>query len=160
MKKKNIYIALTILTCLILSGMACDDGSPTATVSQNNDQTAEKARFLLVCDGYSYPSGNVSGNTAGMTFSARSTPSGVSYSARQISAAPNGKLFFRSPIQEKGAPVRMEPQCGTYEITVNQYGEPIFYTDSFKYSGEKLILITQGFGWRLYITTEPWGVVE
>jgi len=47
-----------------------------------------------------------------------------------------------------------KPQCGIYEISIFEYGEPVFYSNNFRYSGEDFVEIARGSGWEAVITRE------
>ena len=87
--------------------------------------------------------------------------SGVMIEIKKISADDNNQYFapnYDEPGVTANTPVdevpRTLPQWGVYEIKISSYGEPLFFTNSFKYSGEEIVKITDGNGWALFVTTK------
>jgi len=152
---KWLLITPVIFTVFILAGCDSEPENIGKTQAEPNGVPKKYARFYKFEDAFFNKSGGEISHVLGPAGTIYGTPSGIKLSIKQLSVDPEGKVFGPNPLQS-GDEVRLIPQCGIYEITVTDHGEPVFCTNNFKYSGEDFIEVARGIGWSVYITTENW----
>lgn len=156
---KKYYLSIIALS-VVLFGFGCDSQGDTSAAEVGD---ADKyARIILITDGLK----NFSSDLACIMGSEKMTPfffpdTGISFQFKKISADENNQHFAPNysapgvtPTTEIEDVPRTLPQWGVYEIKVLLYGEPVYTTNTFKYSGERIVEVAHGDGWALFVSTE------
>lgn len=128
--------------------MGCDEENIVA--EQLFDEPLSHAQFLVFEEHVPSSGGSISGHILGMGFSEFSNDSGLKVVVKPVKIDENNSLF--GPMSPLVGEARQMPQCGTYEISVFKYGEPLFHVDNFRYSAEPYVEVAQGFDWKIIIT--------
>lgn len=129
--------------------MGCDEENIVA--KQLFDEPLSHARFIVVSENFPSPGIGSFTQVLGMEGTMFYQNTGLKLYVRPINIDEDNALYGPMMVFE-GQEQRFMPQCGTYEIFVSKYGEPLFHDECFEYSGEEFMEVAQGYDWKIIIS--------